>query len=314
MTAHRWAISDVAVAADCNDLRRVRPEHIRRFAERCARGYRAKTVGDELSALRQFLRFMHLRGSISPWLPQAVPKVADYGHGRRTELLTDAQRCQFLAGFERRLPKRHRDYTMALCMLDLGLRGVEISRLRLCDIDWSGGRMTVPPAKRSPGRQLPIPPHVMQALRAYVKSRPESHHDEVFVGDKLLVGRPLSPWAVGGNDPGLSALRIFAALAWIASIAPYLCDICARAEQTSNRLDLLGHRLVTTTNRYAQVDPRGFRARAAVAEVKRRWHPCSIWSAATSPTVAGWVTNSTTQAACLPLSLVSVREPRQDGP
>ena len=119
------------------DWRRVRPEHIRRFAERCARGYRPKTVGDELSALRQFLRFMHLRGLISPWLPQAVPRVADYGHGRRKEVLTDAQRRQFLAGFERRLPKRRRDYAMALCMLDLGLRGVEICRLRLCDIDWS---------------------------------------------------------------------------------------------------------------------------------------------------------------------------------
>ena len=246
------------------DWRRVRPEHIRRFAERCARGYRPKTVGDELSALRQFLRFMHLRGLISPWLPQAVPRVADYGHGRRKEVLTDAQRRQFLAGFERRLPKRHRDYTMALCMLDLGLRGVEISRLRLCDIDWSRRRMTVPPAKRSPGRQLPIPPHVMQALRAYVKSRPESHHDELFVGDKLLIGRPLSPCAVG-SAMTRAYRRCGFSRHWHGSHRlrhTFATRLCTRGVDIKQIADLLGHRLVTTTNRYAQVDPRGFRALA----------------------------------------------------
>ena len=119
-----------------------------------------------------------------------------------------------------------------------------------------------------------------------------------------------------GNDPGLSALRIFAALAWIASIAPYLCDTIVHTRsrhQTDCRpaRSPIGHH-----NRPLRASgPSGVsRSRAAVAEVKRLWHPCSIWSAATSPTVAGWVTNSTTQAACLPLSLVSAREARQDGP
>lgn len=244
---------------------RVSPEHIRRFAEHCIHGHRPKTVIDELSALRQFLNFMHLRGVFSIRLQQAVPCVANYGGVvRKTEILSEFQRRRFLASFERCSPEGRRDYTMALCMLDLGLRAIEICRLRLSDIDWSCKQMAVPPAKAGRGRQLPIPSHVMKALRTYVRARPFSEQDELFVGHKLLVGRPLSSCAVSSamtrayrrcgfprNWHGSHRLR-----------HTFATRLCAHGADLKQIADLLGHRLVSTTNRYTQVDLHGLRALA----------------------------------------------------
>lgn len=245
-----------------NHWRRITPEHIWRFAEDRARNHSPKSVSDELSALRQFLRFMHLEGVTAAGLSEAVPRVADYGHAPSTEVLTEAQRRQFLAAFERCSPEGRRDYTMALCMLDLGLRAIEICRLRVCDIDWSRNQMTVPPAKRSSGRQLPIPSHVMKALRVYVKARPQSCHDKLFVGHTQLVGRPLSSCAVG-SAMTRAYRRCGFPRHWHGSHRlrhTFATRLSARGADLKQIADLLGHQLVSTTNRYAHVAPPGLRA------------------------------------------------------
>ena len=129
------------------NLGKIRPDHILRYAEHCSHEHAPKTVADELSALRQFLRFLCMRGIVSAQLVQAVPRVAGSGQTPRKAVLTDSQRRCFLAAFERGSSEGRRDYTMALCMLDLGLRGIEVCRLRLSDIDLSRKLMRVPPAK-----------------------------------------------------------------------------------------------------------------------------------------------------------------------
>jgi integrase len=91
----------------------------------------------------------------------AVPTVADYGHQRFPEVLDETQRRKFLASFNRQSDQGRRDYTLALCLIDLGLRGIEVSRLRVNDVNWNLKTLAVPAAKASPGRHLPLPAHVM---------------------------------------------------------------------------------------------------------------------------------------------------------
>jgi len=243
------------------DWRSVRPQDIWRYAGRLqGRGHRVRTVIDELSALRQFLRFMHLRGDCLPVLAQAVPSVSERPRSLSRGTLTDEQRKQFLASFDRHSPEGRRDYMMALCMTDLGLRRIEVVRLRLSDVDLERKAMTVPPAKKSSGRKLPLPPHVAVALRGYLRARPATESDRLFVGHTTLVGRPLSGVAVSA---AMERAYRRCGFPWCGTHRLRRCfatRLYARGANMKEIADLLGHRLVTTTERYAQVDVNGLAA------------------------------------------------------
>ena len=245
------------------DWGRVRPQHLWRYAALLrSRGHKASTTSGELSALRQFLKFVHLRGGCSAALPQAVPIIADRGQSLVRSVITDEQLRRLLASFDRKTPEGRRDYTMTLCMSDLGLRRIEVARLCLGDVDLARNTLTVPPAKNAPGRQLPIPPHVAAALRIYVRRRPVTESDRLFVGHTYLIGRPLSALAIqsaverayqrcGFRFHGTHRLR-----------RRFATRLFARGANLKEIADLLGHPVVTTTERYAQVDEHGLRALA----------------------------------------------------
>lgn len=224
------------------------------------RGYKTKTVIDYLSALRQFLRFIHLRGSCPPVLAQAVPTVSDRGRSARRDFLSDEQRRKFLAAFNRRSAGGRRDYAMALCMMDLGLRRIEVVRLSIKDIDWMRNSLTVPPAKSGRGRTLPLPLHITAALRQYLVTRPKTDNDSLFVGDAMLPGRPLSPEAVTSAIG--RAYRRCGLHQWTGTHVlrrSFATRLCARGADMKEIADLLGHQLVSTTNHYTAVGDQALR-------------------------------------------------------
>ena len=228
-------------------------EDLRRYAASRCRTLSPKSVNDTLSMLRQFLRFMHLRGKCSPALVLAVPTVADFGRQRFPEVLNEAQRRKFLASFDRRSSQGRRDYTMALCLIDLGFRAVEVSRLRLNDIDWRQQTLAVPAAKASSGRQLPLPGHVASALRSYLAHRPPTDAEQLFVGQNLLRGRPLSRCAITAVMD--RAYRRCGFIGWYGTHRlrhSFATRLYARGATTKEIADLLGHRLVATTDHYTQ--------------------------------------------------------------
>lgn len=238
------------------NLGKIRPDHILRYAEHCARVHATKTVADELSALRLFLRFLCMRGIVSAQLEQAVPRVAGVDQTPRKEVLTETQRTRLLAAFDFESSEGRRDYTMALCMLDLGLRGIEVCRLRLSDIDWSRKLMRVPPAKLSPGRELPLPSHVLKSLRIYVKHRPSSTSDELFVGHDELEGRPLSQCAVA-SAMERAYRRCGFPKRWHGTHRlrhTFATRLSNRGADLKQIADLLGHHVVSSTNSYAQAN------------------------------------------------------------
>lgn len=245
------------------DWRFVGPEDIWRYAATIRdKGWKAKSVIDELSGLRQFLRFVHVRGACSPVLPKAVPSVNERPRPVAREFLTDEQRKRFLASFDRASPEGRRDYTMALCMADLGLRGIEVARLRLGDVDLEHGWMMVPAAKRSRQRQLPLPRHLAAALRVYLRTRPATSNDFLFVGHVALSGRPLSVLAIRA---AIDRAYRRCGFPWYGTHRlrrSFATRLYARGANMKEIADLLGHQLVTTTERYAQVDHDGLRALA----------------------------------------------------
>jgi integrase len=54
---------------------------------------------------------------------------------------------RWLKAFDRQSPRGKRDYAMARCLADLGLRACEVAALRLDDVSWAAGTMTIKPGK-----------------------------------------------------------------------------------------------------------------------------------------------------------------------
>lgn len=232
----------------------VRADDLRRYAVQRARVLQPKSVNDTLSILRQFFRFLHVRGLCDPSLVYAVPSVADYGRSARPEVLDATQRQILLAAFDRRFGQGRRDFAIALCLLELGLRSVEVARLRPDAIDWEHKTLSVPPAKAGRGRLLPLPPAVAVAFRRYLRLRPPTDSDRLFVGQTELIGRPLSDVAIRAvidRAYRRGGLRLYGTHRLRHTFATRLF---ASGATTKEIADLLGHRLVATTDRYTQAD------------------------------------------------------------
>ena len=231
----------------------VQASGLHRYALRLNRVFTPKTVNDVLSTLRQFFRFMHMQGECTPTLALAVPTVADFGHRRLPELLDDERRRRFLAAFDRKSDQGRQDYAIAVCLIDLGLRAIEVSRLRIPDID--GRVIMVPPAKASAGRQLPLPPHAATAIREYLRHRPSTSVGQVFVGQTVLRGRPLSTAAMAAAmDRAYRRCGLVGYFGTHRLRHSFATRLYAHGATTKEIADVLGHRRVATTDRYTQTD------------------------------------------------------------
>jgi site-specific recombinase XerD len=133
-------------------------------------------------ALRSFLRYCYVTGLVDQDLSAAALPVS----GRRRSLLpqgiTPRDARSLLAACDRRRATGRRDFAVILLMLRLGLRAKEVATLRLEDLDWRAGQLTVH-GKGGRVDQLPLPVDVGEAIVAYLRrGRPrETPVREVFL-------------------------------------------------------------------------------------------------------------------------------------
>ena len=150
------------------DWTKVRVQDIWHYSDESSRDYKATVANQRLGYLRAFLRFLHLRDQCPISLANAVSFRATFGFEARTpKILTDDQRTVLLHSFDRSHTEGARDYAMALCMIDLGLRVGEVVLLKLADVDWAQSCLTVPGIKLHGPRTVPLVPRVCDALRDY---------------------------------------------------------------------------------------------------------------------------------------------------
>lgn len=132
-------------------------------------------------ALRSFLRYCHLTGVIDTDLSAASLPVTGRRRCVLPQGLSSAQARALLGACDRRTARGRRDYAVILLLLRLGLRSCEVARLRLEDVDWRAGQITV----RGKGQRidrLPLPADVGEAIAAYLRyARPGSIRREVFL-------------------------------------------------------------------------------------------------------------------------------------
>jgi len=135
---------------------------------------------DLVSALRSFLRYLHLAGRIEAPLAWALPPVADLRDRTLPRGLEPAAVKRLLASCDRRRLVGRRDSAVLLLLSRLGLRAGEVAGLQLEDVDWRRGVLLI---RGKGGRydELPLPDDVGRALVSYLRRRPRCPSRAVFV-------------------------------------------------------------------------------------------------------------------------------------
>lgn len=119
-------------------------------------------------ALRNLLRYLHMRGLLSHALAEAVPTVPGWKPARPVRAVTGQQMGALLAGCDRCSAIGRRDYAILVLLTRLGLRASEVAGIMLADIDWRQGVVRVR-GKGNVVAQLPLPADVGEAVTDYLR-------------------------------------------------------------------------------------------------------------------------------------------------
>lgn len=207
------------------------------------------------STLRAYLRY---RATCGDAVQRLLAVIASPAHWRMASLprgLKPEEVDRLLSSFTSALPSPRRGYAVVRLALDLGLRGIEISRLQLADIDWRQGTLTLKRTKSRRQDLLPLPMITGRALEAYLRhERPKTSDASVFV-------RRLAPH----DEPtGVDAIRRIIRDAFRRAGIPHgrghalrhtlACRIVNQGGSIKEVADVLRHRSLNTSMIYAKVD------------------------------------------------------------
>ena len=133
-----------------------------------------------VTAVRALLRYLHATGQIRVSLAGAVPAVAGWRLASLPRGLDTAVVTAVLDSCDRDTIAGRRDHAILMLLARLGLRGAEVADLRLGDVDWRSGEITV----RGKGNRLdrlPLPSDVGESMVVYLTAgRPACEARTVF--------------------------------------------------------------------------------------------------------------------------------------
>jgi site-specific recombinase XerD len=205
-------------------------------------------------ALRSFLRYGYLTGLIGADLSAASLPVTGRRRSTLPHGISAAAARALLGACDRRTTVGRRDYAALLLLMRLGLRACEVAALRLEDIDWRAGQITIH-GKGQRVDVLPLPNEVGEALAAYLRhARPrDTGLREVFV-------RSIAPRAALTREAIGCLVRRASTRAGLAPFGSHrlrhalACDMVRAGVPLGEIGQVLRHADAMSTSIYARVD------------------------------------------------------------
>lgn len=187
-----WLISE-----GHHDLCNVGAAEVQGFITHCSRQMKLGSVRNAKVYMKQLYR--HLAG--------AGLSANDYEHllsfpvvrsSRIFPAASPSDVAAILNRVDRRLPIGKRDYAIILLGAVTGLRAIDITRLKLSDIDWRRGEIKLVQEKTGNALALPLTRDVGQAIETYItEGRPDTKSEEVFIRDHRPYQAFRDPCSIG---------------------------------------------------------------------------------------------------------------------
>ena len=235
---------------------RMQPDDVRQFlAKRLARRQTATNASQHAAALRSYLHYRATCGDTVGELTAVIQNPVHWKLASLLRALAPDEIERLLEFFSTKYRWTRRSYAIIRCALDLGLRSGEIAGLRIADIDWRAGTVTLKGTKSLRQDILPLPMETGQALADYLQhERPVSTSNSVFVMHRGDHDRGITAGAVRGvirsayRRIGLKHTRSHALR------HAFACRLVERGSSLKEVADLLRHRSLNSTLIYAKLD------------------------------------------------------------
>jgi len=160
---------------------RLKDRDVIRYIQDHAHEYSAIYSTCIVVVLRDFYRFLRLKGYVDKDIASGIPRMPHWKPMRPPEYLEPSDVERLLRTCDRKIPQGMRDYAILLILARLGLRAGEVRNLTLDDIDWEGGEITVC-GKGARRNRLPLPQDIGKALAQYLRhGRPPCSSRHVFI-------------------------------------------------------------------------------------------------------------------------------------
>jgi integrase/recombinase XerD len=237
-------------------LREVHRSDVAHFLKRYTLHWAARSKPGVYGALRSYFRFKALQGEPRADLLSAFPRTASWRLARLPQVASIQEIMHLFDAFDRSSAIGLRDYAIARCLVDLGLRAGEVARLRLDDFDWRGGTVQI----RGKGQRndlMPLPAQTGRAIAQYLREgRPANSHRMLFARHQGPLNAPITAYAIGKIIRGTAARAGLSAL----THGPHLLRHTAAQRlihggaTLKNVADFLRHRSLDTTTIYTKID------------------------------------------------------------
>ncbi len=237
------------------DADKITSKTLIKFVTDSAVHLKPSSVGVLLTALRSYLRFLQFNGESDIALIGSVPRPPNWSLAPLPPSLKEADMAKFWTVFNTSTPIGKRDYAIARCLADLGLRCHEVASMEIADIDWHSGILNLNHNKTRREEQLPLFDITGQAIVDYLRNgRPTTSSRSIFVVHRAPVGRGVMNTTVRG-----AIRRAFsrAALPWTGT---HILRHTAAAQMVAGGAtlkevaDVLRHRSIDTTQIYTKVN------------------------------------------------------------
>ncbi|MDB4224547.1 site-specific integrase [Granulosicoccus sp.] len=248
-------------------IHKITPQNIHNYISTQTSGWKPSSIKVLCVALRSYLRFKSINGKSTQTLIAALPSTASWRQTTLPKALEHSEIETLLAAFDQATLGGQRDYAIARCYIDLGLRTAEILRLTLDDILWAEAKVQI----RGKGRRvdaLPLPAETGDAIARYLKNR------DVKNSSRSLFHRLNAPFEKPvGTDMIRGSIRNAASRCGLSHklTGPHRFrhTLAIRLVQSGTSLkvisDVLRHRDLDTTTIYAKTDLE------SLSEVAGRW-------------------------------------------
>jgi integrase/recombinase XerC len=249
--------------SDAIDIAAIEPEQVRRFFAREAVRYsKPASLASVVAALRGYFRYhVSLGDRVHGGLIGAIAYPANWQQSSLPKTLTTEEVERLVGALGQPGRSMRRADAIVRCALDLGLRSGEVARLRLDDIDWRAGTVTLRHTKGSREDVLPLPATTGKAIAAYLKQeRPRTTNRAVFVRHIAPRDEPVGP------DLVRKTIRQAYARAELPYTRAHLLRhtmanrLLAGGSSLKEVADVLRHRSLDTTMIYAKLDSRNLAA------------------------------------------------------
>jgi site-specific recombinase XerD len=251
-TAGRF-LEQQAMSGEVLDPAKLTGQDVNAFLLRECGRVSAGSAKGRVAELRSVLRFLYLRGVTPMRLGTAVPPVGGWRLATLPATMASGDVQLLLDSCDRGTRVGVRNFAIMMLVARLGLRSIEVARLRLRDVDWRSGELVVR-GKAQRLDRLPLPPDVGEALVAYLAGdRATRGAGHVFLTCRApygpiradLVGDVVERACLGAGLPRVGPHRLRHALA---------AELLRRGAGLVAIGQVLRHQDLATTALYAKVD------------------------------------------------------------